>query len=155
MTTDDHWAHLEKRPAPETDALLQADAALGLDWANPVSMAQLFVSALVSLDDYPLAPGQLVHPHTVPAWGDFAEMARSFKEIPDAGIGSTPNFPDGWSTVAYVKILSHVTETFVVETEQLIMVAGVFTMVRWPSQGRWVVFGFGDPVAPELIPPLD
>ncbi|MGO4143461.1 hypothetical protein AB4Y77_00100 [Paenarthrobacter sp. YAF11_1] len=120
---------------------------------DPVAVGLLFCNALSDPAEYQVALRRVVTPESLPAWGDFSDAAQFLASIPDRGFGSMANRALGDDGVAYLKILSGVTQSFQVLEDQVVMAAGFVTLAWRPEFGEWRVHAFGgDTLRPEEVP---
>lgn len=81
-------------------------------------------------------------PESRPAWGDFKRAAAYVAAIPEPGIGSRAGTAHDAPDVRYVKIMSDVSEGYIVTDEQPVE-AEVVTLIWRPEFGSWLVHSIG------------
>lgn len=119
---------------------------------DPVSVGMMFCNALEDHRHYRNALLSLTTPESHAAWGDFAEAARAYSEIPDPGFGSRANLAVGAPDVAYFKIISGVDRPYQVLDDQPLNAAAIVTLVWRPEWQQWLVHAMGLSLAPEDVP---
>lgn len=153
MTNDD--AASWYRPHNDEDAA-HVEEVLSADPAVRVGVA--FCTALGRREEYLEQLRMLVTPESAEAWGDFASAAALLSNIEDAAYGSIAERAYDDPDVAYLKILSGVTEGFQVLEGQPILAAAVVTLVLRDGVpvyggGRgWLVHSLGVHSRPEETP---
>lgn len=150
--TNDNWENLDKRFVEDAVSGARAEIGDEGDLTKPTNILILFMSALDDITENRDALSFLVTPESLSAWGDFSEAATFRDSIEDRGIGSIPKRAYGDDDVAYGAILGGVTDSFQMQSEELVSAAAVVTMVWRPSFGRWMVHGFGDYIPADQVP---
>lgn len=108
-----------------------------------------FLSAttfLAGVSDDATTPEELrviVTPESFAAWGDLSAIRDYLADLGDWGVGSYPNPAPGAPDVAYVKILRDVAQTYQVESDGLVPVAALLTLIWRPEFGLWLVHSIG------------
>lgn len=119
---------------------------------DPVGVARLFSRALMT-DDIAavMVLEQLVAPETRDQWGDFTEVARSWREAGFFGINTGVTYARGDRTVAYVPMLDKEDMDPSREAGPAI-VLGVINLVWREDLNRWAVFALAEMMPPEKAP---
>jgi len=122
-----------------------------VSFENPVSVAALFwtVSGDAPSEDRTATLKALCTPESLPAWGDFGDVADLLE---GHGLASFPSYPA--PGVAYVKFPENV-DTAVVVTGPTVVAAKIMTLQYREDLDPpgWRVFGIGASVPPEKLPP--
>ena len=122
------------------------------DLRTPYAAATTFLTLLD--EDEPVVEelARVVTPEALTYFGDFQNVATFIADIPDMGItpytGSAPGYPH----VAYVKLVSGVTEPSHRRGAERLPAAAVITLVRYPMLDAWLIYHVGDLVPPENLP---
>lgn len=135
----------------DSDPDVEAAEQVWLFFQNPAQVAKIFFDCLLD----PTYDGRLdvfVTPESVSGWGDFSEVRGVLQSVENPGVASIGNRAVGAEeAVAYIGVVRDVVETYKVEHETVIPMAGVFTVVFHREADRWLVHSFGDYVRPEQI----
>lgn len=137
----DHWDSLDRRLT--SDAESEQELGTEFDWTNPVHVAAAFFNALTDGEEEILEG--LSNPESRTSWGDYSDARAAAKAIVDPGFGSVPTVSGDDADVLYVKVLSHVSQSFQSNEDAPVMAAAVITVVRRPEfDGRCFVQAIGD-----------
>lgn len=149
---EDYWSFVKRRVMSDEEIRLGAlvDEALGPDWSSPFNTAVMFVNALADPRAYRAALRRLVVRRTRASWGDFGSAARALRSIEQWGLGSMPEFADGFPEVAYVPLLAHVRRSFQVIDETEVVAAASITLVLDRREDFWHVFSLGRAADPQI-----
>lgn len=152
MGGGDYWSFVKRRILSDDEIRLgaQVDEALGADWSSPFNTAVMFVSALGSPRAHRAALRRMVVARTRASWGNFEEAARALQAIDHWGIGSVPDYDADFPDVAYIPLLAHVRNSFVVIAETEVVTAAAITLVLDRRDEFWRVFALGRAVPPEI-----
>lgn len=148
MAQNEHWKDLPHEDVD--DATAAANVSQNDDPHDPVAIGLAFVNALSG--DELVDPSVLVTPESIGAWGDFGAAREALLAIEGRGFGSIADRAVDAEDVAYFKILAHVDQSFRVTEGDVVMMAGVVTLVWRPEFDRWMVHALGDRLRPEDVP---
>lgn len=84
---------------------------------------------------------QLVHPITIKDWGNFSEVQAACNGIVNPGISSMVRYSED-KTLAYVRILPNVDETYIVDSPHIIADLYEISLAK-DKNGQWRVYSFG------------
>lgn len=130
-----------------------AASAAALPPNHPWHVVTMFVEAVQHREEYRVALTRLVTPESLPAWGDFSEIAGLFQSWGDWGIASRAHVMAGDADVCYIKIVRDVPETYQAQGNEFVPVIALITLVWRPEAGLWQIHGIGpNPLQPEELP---
>jgi hypothetical protein len=143
-----YWGNVYGRDADDLDnaKLLKMISEKSVEDQQIVLYTTMFTTALS--DDSVSADliRKLVFPLTEKDWADFSQAKRFYRAIENPGLGTTVNY-NTYGDAAYIKILSHVPETFIVDTPQIIPCAALVTFIK-DVDGLWKIYAMGGEVDP-------
>jgi len=153
--TDDKWSSLHRRMVEPIEVEAMVAAEPGFDLTDPAVIGVNFIRALADTDESQDILTKVVTPESLTSWGDFTSAANFLNSIENWGVGSMPTPSVADPEVVYMTILSGVTQSFRAVGEQMVMPAGVVTLVWRLQYGMWMVHAIGDDYFPAERVPKD